>query len=144
MTWAMCGGKPGQDRVGDEYPAEVMGREGQWLAGGVGEPGPGERGVEHVAHGAGGDLPGLGAAAPLEQQRGRGLPEVLVAVVAAGQRDLPVWLPQPGGLRDADAVREDAGFWIRSESMGENRDGFLALTGIADWETSGGRDSCRR
>ena len=92
-------GQPGQDRVGDEYPPEIVGGEDQRLPGRVGQPGPGERGVEHVAHGAGGDLPGLGAAAPLEQQRGRWLPEVLVAVVAGGQRDLPVRLLQPGDDR---------------------------------------------
>jgi hypothetical protein len=48
--------------------------EDQRLAGRVGQAGAGERGVEHVADGAGGDLPGLGAAAPLEQQRGGRLP----------------------------------------------------------------------
>ncbi len=92
-------GQPGQDRVGDEHPAEVVRGEDQRLPGRVGQPGAGERGVEHVADGAGGDLPGLGAAAPLEQQRGRGLPDVLVAVVAGGQRDLPVRLGEPGDDR---------------------------------------------
>ena len=59
-------------------------------------PVAGERRVEHVADGAGGDVPGLGSAAALEQQRGRRLPEVLVLVVAGGQRDLPVRCCEPG------------------------------------------------
>jgi IS6 family transposase len=53
--------------------------EGQRLHGRVGQAGAGERGVEHVADGAGGDLPGLGAAAPLEQQRGGWLGSVALA-----------------------------------------------------------------
>jgi hypothetical protein len=47
----------------------------------------------------GGDGPELGAAAALEQQRGRGWPDVLVAVVAGGQRDLAAGSGKPGDDR---------------------------------------------
>jgi hypothetical protein len=59
-------------------------------------------------------VPGLGARAALEQQRGRGLPDVLVVVVAGGARDLPFWLLQPGD--DRGSTSASSGETTRSRS----------------------------
>jgi hypothetical protein len=55
-------------RVGDQQPAEFVGREPEWLAGGVCEPGPGQRDVEQLPDCPGGDRTVFGAQAALEQQ----------------------------------------------------------------------------
>jgi hypothetical protein len=58
--------RPGRAGVGDEHPPEVVRGKGQRLPGRASQAGAGQRRVEHVADGAVGDGPELGAAAALE------------------------------------------------------------------------------
>jgi hypothetical protein len=76
------------DRVGEEHPSEVVRCVAQRLAGDVGEPGPGQRGVEHAADGAAADRPVLGSPSALEQERGRPGPSAFVPVIRAPEAPL--------------------------------------------------------
>src|SRR5262249_18710542 len=61
----------GQNGVGDEDPAKVVGRVVQRQPIGIGEPGVSESDAEHVADGPAADPAVLGAPPALEQERGR-------------------------------------------------------------------------
>src|SRR5215471_10812481 len=75
-------GKAVEDGVGDEHPAEVVGRVDQQLAGDRAEQaGAGDRGGEHPADGSAVEGLVVAAEAALEQQRGRRHPAALVVVV---------------------------------------------------------------
>src|SRR6266480_3912757 len=73
------------DRVGDEQPAEIVGREPERPPGGVGEAGGCQGDVEQLPDGLGGDGPVLCAQAALEQQRHRRVPLALVVVIGDDQ-----------------------------------------------------------
>ena len=76
---------PVHDRVGDQQPAEIVGRELERLASGVGEPGGCQGDVEQLTDGLGGDRTVFCAQAALEQQRHRRVPLALVVVVGNHQ-----------------------------------------------------------
>ncbi|MFE9009859.1 hypothetical protein ACFYOY_48885 [Streptomyces sp. NPDC007875] len=105
--------------------AEVMWREVQRLAGGVGEAEEGQdfgEGLadEFAAH------PGVFAAAvPLEEQGGRRVPDAFLVVVGGQERD-------DAGLRVADAA-DDRGQDI-GEFGADEQDAFLVRLGRGDLE----------
>ena len=84
MRW-----QPAHDRVGDEQPSEIMGRESQWLTGcWVGQAGANQCGGENVANDVRADPAALGAESSLEQQRRWWQPYAFLPVVGGDQWDL--------------------------------------------------------
>ena len=87
---------PVHDRVGDQQPAEIVGRELERLASGVGEPGGCQGDVEQLTDGLGGDRTVFCAQAALEQQRHRRVPLALVVVVGNHQGNGVLFAADPG------------------------------------------------
>jgi hypothetical protein len=86
MIWAMWR-QAVHDGVGEEHSAEVVWGVTQWGAGRVGQAGAGQGAGEDVADGGGGDCPGLGSDAPLEQHRGGWQPQAFVVVIGGDEGD---------------------------------------------------------
>jgi hypothetical protein len=80
-------------------PAGSRGGEVQRPAGGVGEPGAGERVADQDSDAADGDRPVLQAVRALEQQRHRRVPDLFVVVVGAHERDAAVGIADPADDR---------------------------------------------
>jgi hypothetical protein len=104
-------GQPGHDRVGDEDPAEVVRGALQRAAVGGGQPGGGERGVEHLADGPCADPAVLGAVLALEQHwRGR-QPGAFLRVVGRHQGH------RAGAALAADSTSAMSGLITKSRSV---------------------------
>jgi hypothetical protein len=78
------------DGVGDEDPSKIVGREDEWVVGGIGQPGRGQGVEEQFSQRGGGDRPTLAADAALEQQRHGRVPDPFAHVVGGHQRDRAV------------------------------------------------------
>ena len=96
MTWAMCGGRPLDDGIGDEDSAEVVRRVVQRLAAGVFQAGVGEGGVEHVPERGVADGPDPPVNRRWNKTGDGGRHLAFVAVVDRNERDRPAELPDPG------------------------------------------------
>ena len=101
MRW-----QPAHDRVGDEQPSKIMGRESQWLTGcWVGQAGAEQCGGENVANDVRADPAALGAESALEQQRRWWQPYTFLPVVGGDQWDLAGVVADPVDDR-AEHIRQ--------------------------------------
>ena len=87
MTWAMCGGQPVRMASVMNIRRKSWGVKVSGCPAASVSPARASAALSMLRTVPTAIVPGLGADAPLEQQRGRRLPEVLVVVVAGDQRD---------------------------------------------------------
>jgi hypothetical protein len=99
MTWAMCGGSPARIASVMTIRRKSWGvKISGWPAASV-SPARASAALSMLRTVAVETCRVSVPARRWKQQRGRGLPDVLVVVVAGGERDLPFWLLQPGDDR---------------------------------------------